>query len=103
MQDHWLVRPENIRRLWHGFLAVLALLVAVELVIERHPHFAIEGWYAFNAWYGFLSCVVLVAFAKALGAMLKRPDSYYDNEDYEELRAARRGGPSDPAGRPGHG
>ena len=69
--DHWLVRPENIRKLWIVFIAVLTVV--------RHPHFAIEEVFGFGAWYGFLACVVLVFFSKALGAILKRPDDYYDD------------------------
>jgi hypothetical protein len=60
------------------FIAVLALLVALDLVVEHHPHFTLERTFAFGAWFGFAACVVLVLVAKALGAFLKRPDTYYD-------------------------
>jgi hypothetical protein len=76
--DHWLTRPATIRRLWVGFILVLVMLVALDLVVAHHPHFGVDGTFGFGAWFGFLSCVALVAFAKALGAILKRPDSYYD-------------------------
>lgn len=66
-----------IRRLWQVFVAVLAASVAAELFIEPHPHFAIERLFAFNALYGFLSCVALILVAKALGVLLKRRDDYY--------------------------
>lgn len=77
--DHWLVQRTTIRRLWIGFLCVLALTVLVELAVEHHAKFAGVGWLGFNAVYGFVSCVVLVVFAKVLGAFLKRPDAYYDD------------------------
>jgi hypothetical protein len=64
--------------LWAIFIGVLAILVAVDLAVTHHPHFPLERTFAFGAWFGFLSCVVLVGFAKALGALLKRPDTYYD-------------------------
>ncbi|MCB1377213.1 MAG: hypothetical protein KDK89_02415 [Alphaproteobacteria bacterium] len=76
--DHWLVRPETIRLLWRGSIAVLAMLVAADFLIEHHPHFGIDGTPGFYAWFGFAACVVLVAGAKALGLPLKRPDDYYD-------------------------
>lgn len=76
--DHWLVRSETIRRLWTGFIVVLAVLVALDLVVAHHPHFGIDALFGFAAWFGFLSCVVLIVFAKALGALMKRPDTYYD-------------------------
>ena len=76
--DHWLTRPATIRLLWVGFILVLIVLVALDLVMAHHPHFGIDGTFGFGAWFGFLSCVALVGFAKALGALLKRPDTYYD-------------------------
>jgi hypothetical protein len=75
---HWLTRPATIRLLWVGFILVLIVLVALDLVVAHHPHFGIDGTFGFGAWFGFLSCVALVGFAKALGALLKRPDTYYD-------------------------
>ena len=78
MEDHWLVRPRTIKRLWALFIVVLALTVLADLAIEHHPYFGIDGTIGFGAWFGFASCVALVLVAKALGAVLKRPDSYYD-------------------------
>ena len=77
--DHWLVRPETIKMLWAVFLIVLALLVLFDFFISHHPHFGIDGTIGFGAWFGFLSCVVLVVAAKVLGKFLKRPEGYYDN------------------------
>lgn len=77
--DHWLVRASTIKALWIGSLIALAILVLLDLFVEHHPHFGIDGTFGFGAWYGFLSCVVLVLFAKGLGHILKRPDTYYDN------------------------
>jgi hypothetical protein len=76
--DHWLVKPSTIRLLWIVFITILTVTVLLDLVIEPHPHFGLDGTFGFAAWYGFLSCVVLVAFSKALGFILKRPDDYYD-------------------------
>jgi len=77
-QDHWLARPSTIRLLWAFFIVVLAALVALDLVVTHHPSFDLDSRFGFGAWFGFLSCVVLIVFAKALGALLKRPDTYYD-------------------------
>jgi hypothetical protein len=76
--DHWLVRPDTIRKLWFGSSIVLALTVLADLVVEHHPYFGIDGTFGFGAWFGFVSCVVLVVGSKALGAILKQPDDYYD-------------------------
>lgn len=76
--DHWLVRPENIRILWYLFIGILAATVLFDLLVAHHPHFGIDGTFGFAAWFGFVSCIVLVALAKGLGALLKRADTYYD-------------------------
>ncbi len=76
--DHWLARPENIRLLWWIFIAILAVTVLCDFIVHHHPHFGIDGTFGFAAWFGFAACVVLVVFAKALSAFLKRPDTYYD-------------------------
>lgn len=77
--DHWLVHPETIRWLWRIFAAVLVGLVLADLVVTHHPHFGLDGTFGFGAWFGYVSCVLLVAFAKFLGVFLKRPDTYYDD------------------------
>ena len=79
MNDHWLVRKSTIRLLWIAFIAILALTVLADFWVEHHPHFGIEGTFGFGAWFGFVACLVLVVGAKALGVILKRPDTYYDD------------------------
>lgn len=74
---HWLDEPRNVVRLWHGFLAVLALTVALEWVLPLRGHFAVDSLFGFNAAYGFLACAGMIVGAKALGLLLKRPDSFY--------------------------
>jgi hypothetical protein len=80
MSDHWLTRPRTIRRLWQAFVAVLALTVVAELAIEAHPHFPVERLFGFGALYGFLACAALILLAKGIGLVLKRPDTYYDDD-----------------------
>jgi hypothetical protein len=75
--DHWLARPRTVRRLWLVFIAVLALTIVADFFVDHHGVFGIDGSVGFYAWYGFLSCVVLVVGAKALGVILNRSDSYY--------------------------
>lgn len=77
-EKHWLTRPETIKKLWIGGCAILALTVIGQLLVELHPHFTFEGWFAFSAIFGFLSCVAMVLFAKVLGNLLKRKDTFYD-------------------------
>jgi hypothetical protein len=77
MNDHWLARPTTIRLLWRVFIGALVLVVLADLVIDLHGYFGLDGTLGFYSWFGFLSCVALVAFAKALGVPLKRRDGYY--------------------------
>lgn len=79
MNDHWLTRESTIRRLWIGSAIVLAATVLLDLVIHHHPYFGLAGTFGFGAWFGFASCAAMIVAARALGAILKRPDTYYDS------------------------
>ena len=79
-EKHWLVRPETVRLLWRGGLAVLALLVIGDFFVDGHPNSRIDGTFGFYAWYGLVTCAVMIFFAKVLGVFLKRGDTYYDDE-----------------------
>ncbi|MEK9720456.1 MAG: hypothetical protein VW339_04625 [Quisquiliibacterium sp.] len=76
--EHWLDRPGSIAVLWRVFALALALTVIAEFLVSLHPHFDIEALPAFNALYGFGSCILMIVFAKLLALWLKRPDTYYD-------------------------
>ncbi|MEQ8664565.1 MAG: hypothetical protein RIC16_02475 [Rhodospirillales bacterium] len=78
-REHWLRRSSSIRLMWRGGIVVLALLALLDLVVEPHPHFGIDGTFGFYSWYGLLTCVAMVVVAKGLGIFLKRPDDYYDD------------------------
>lgn len=81
MDEHWLARPATHKLLWRGFIAILALTVAADFSVTGEPHFGIETSLAFNAWYGFFACAVLIVFAKGVAAFLKRRDDYYGRRD----------------------
>ena len=80
MKQHWLERAGTIRLLWIIFLCILALTLLANLFTEVHGWFGPDGTFAFNAWYGFLSCIGMIVFAKLLGRLLHRKDSYYDRD-----------------------
>jgi len=77
--EHWLVQKSTIRRIWIISIIVLAALTALDLVIDKHGHFEEEDWFGFGSYFGFIACVVLVFGSKALGLILKRKDTYYDD------------------------
>ena len=76
--QHWIEKPSTIRQLWIWSGVILAVLVAVDRTYEAHPHFGVDGSFAFNAWYGFLSCILMVVGSKGIGLLLKRKDTFYD-------------------------
>ena len=82
-RKHWLDDPRHVRLLWRAFIVVLALTVLAEPFVSLHPAFAIEALFGFNAWFGFLSCVAMIVAARALALLLKRPDTYYDEDRHE--------------------
>ena len=79
--SHWLDEPRNVKRLWRGFLVVLALTVLAELLVSLHPRFGIESVFGFHAWFGLMACAAMIIVAKAVGLMLKRPDTHYGRSD----------------------
>ena len=79
--DAWLARPSTIRLLWWVFAVLLARTVAAQGLFKVKGYFGAEGWFAFGAVYGFLSCLAMVLVAKGLGYLLKRPHDYYREAD----------------------
>jgi uncharacterized membrane protein YhdT len=79
MDDHWLTRESTIKRLWIAFAIVLVATLIADLLINHHAYFGLDGTVGFGAWFGFVSCVVLILVATGLGWWLKRPDTYYDS------------------------
>ena len=76
---HWLVRPTTIRWLWIIMFVILAVSVVLQFGAHIHGHFGVDETLGFNAWYGFITCVAMVAGAKLLGILIKRKDTYYDD------------------------
>lgn len=75
----WLDRPETPARLRAGFAVALALSLLLELAVEKHPYYGIDGSFGFAAWFGLGACLVLVPVAKLIGILLKRPEAHYDD------------------------
>ncbi|MFP6699408.1 MAG: hypothetical protein VCF08_21350 [Alphaproteobacteria bacterium] len=77
---HWLERPATIAKLWRGGWVLLAILILAEFTYHPHAYFVLDGWFAFHAVFGLLSCIAMVLFAKLLGVYLKRGEEYYDRD-----------------------
>ena len=89
-KDYWLDKPENIKKVIHGFYAVCALVfladVVHQLVLPEARHHQapesiqwIEDLPGFYAVYGLVACTVLVYLAKyLLRPVVMRDEDYYD-------------------------
>jgi len=72
-------RPGVIGKLKAAFAIVLAVLFVLDVVVHKHPYFRWEDLPGFYVFYGFISCVVIVAVSKLLGRIgLQRQEDYYD-------------------------
>lgn len=70
--------PRTARILWIILIVVLALTLAAGLFAHSHGPDQVSASLGFNAWFGFIGCVILVGLSRLLGAILKRGDGYYD-------------------------
>jgi hypothetical protein len=71
-------KPKNIRKLKILFYSSLALVVLMDLFFQRHVRFSWDRIPGIYALYGFVSCVLIIFFSKALGILIKRSEDYYD-------------------------
>ena len=76
---HWLVRPKTIKMLWVAMFIILAITVFIQFFAHIHGHFGIDESFGFNAWYGFIACILMVFISKLLAIFVKRKDSYYND------------------------
>ena len=74
----WIDNPKNVDKIVYALYAVCALLVVIDFWVPKHGPFAIEHWFGFYAFYGFIACDGLVIAAKGLRVILMKPENYYD-------------------------
>ena len=69
-------------RVGTGLVLALAatslVLVGLDLVVERHPHFEAEHWPGFYGLCGAAVCLLAVGVALLLRRIVLRPEGYYD-------------------------
>ena len=74
----WFDKRENLVLFLRIFYASLVVLLVLDLFVDKHPFFGFDGAPSFSAAYGFISCVLLVLFAKVLRMIVMKDESYYD-------------------------
>ena len=57
---------------------VCGITLVPELFVKKESYFGIDLFFGFFAVLGFISCTVLILFAKVSGFILKKPENYYD-------------------------
>jgi hypothetical protein len=62
---------------------LLAASLIVDLFVHHHGYFGFDGYLGFYAVFGFVAGLVIIGVAKGIGAPLKRPDTYYDDNGGE--------------------
>lgn len=62
------------------FYIVLVLLVVGDIFVPKtEPEFTGHTWVGFYAFYGFISCVLIIVISKALGKLfLFKKEDFYD-------------------------
>ncbi|WP_417747143.1 hypothetical protein [Rosistilla oblonga] len=75
----WFEQPRNINAMIAGLVIVCLLLVVADLFYTNpHPHFDLETSFGFQAWFGFVSFVVIVFLGRILRMIVGRKEDYYD-------------------------
>ena len=70
--------PRSGRRVSWIVTVLCALLALADLFYTKHVHYSWEGWFNFDGFYGFASCLFLILVAKPLRKIAMRKEDYYD-------------------------
>ena len=81
MNQHWILKKENIKKIWIYSITLLAFLVLIQIILPIDGHFEVESWIGFGAWFGFIACVLMILFSKLLGLVVKKPEDYYKKNE----------------------
>ncbi len=79
----FLDKPRNVARLFWGFVAACFALLLVDSIYAKEALFFWEGWFGFEAFYGFIGVALIVFGAIALRKIVMRPEDYYERKDDE--------------------
>jgi hypothetical protein len=76
------VKAETVKIIVWTLAFVCAVTVVADLFYEKagHVHYGFEEIIGFHAFYGFVSCVVLVLAASWMRKLVMRDEDYYDRD-----------------------
>ncbi len=78
----WFERRKNVRKMIIALVVACAGLASADWFYPNpHPHFRIETTFAFQAWFGFVSFVVIVFLGRLLRMLVSRPEDYYESQE----------------------
>lgn len=67
-----------------GIMVLVAILIDV-IFVHPHAYYWFHEFIGFDAFYGFIVCIILVKGAKVLGKhILQREENYYDGGDGDD-------------------
>lgn len=82
-KTRWLDHKRNVDRVYYGLWAICIAVVLADFFYHKHVHYAWEELPGSYAFYGLVSCVVLVILAKELRKLIMRGEDYYDPPEDE--------------------
>ena len=71
-------KKKNVSNFLKVFYLSLFILLGADFFIHKHDHIGIGNAPEFYAFYGFISCVMLIFIAKVLRILIRRDENYYD-------------------------
>ena len=77
-RTRWLDRPGNVRKIYLSVWVACGLLLLAELFVDKHGEVAVEHWFGFHGFYGFVVFIFVVLAGKELRKVLMRGEDYYD-------------------------
>lgn len=68
-----------------GVIMVLLSILIDAVFVHHHIHYWFHGFIGFDAFYGFIMCIVLIKCAKGLGKLIiQREENYYDGGEGDD-------------------
>ena len=74
----WLERPGSVNKIIWALAVICVVVFGADFFYEKVTHYSWEKAPGFYAFFGFVSCVLLVIAAKWLRKILMRDEDYYD-------------------------